>query len=464
MDGRYAPSPTGSLHLGNLRTALLAWLFARSAGSRFLMRVEDLDTGRVRPSTRRRAARRPRARSAWTGTGRSCASPSACERYDDAIAAPRRPRRWSTRAGARGAEIREAASAPHGALPEGAYPGTCRELTRRRARRARRERAAPPALRVRAGRRACQRSPTACAGAIDGVVDDFVVRRNDGAHAYNLAVVVDDAAAGRRGGRARRRPARDHAAPAPGSRARLGLPAPALRPRAARARRRRRAAGQAPRRRDARRPRCALGETPDDVRGALRARRVGLAAARRASRRMAELLASASTRSRSPTRSAARSAGVTVGARHRRPSSTRRDRRSRARATGRPRHRHRVHGRGPLPAAAVPRAGRASSRRRGEAERASRCSTRSTTALDPAPLAEVLADPEVEIVLHAGRQDVALLRRVWDDRRHEHLRHAGRRRLRRAARAARLRGAAARDARRAPAQDARASRAGTRGR
>ncbi len=46
--GRYAPSPTGPLHLGNLRTALLAWLFARSSGSRFVMRVEDVDTGRSR--------------------------------------------------------------------------------------------------------------------------------------------------------------------------------------------------------------------------------------------------------------------------------------------------------------------------------------------------------------------------------------------------------------------------------
>lgn len=47
-DGRFAPSPTGTLHLGNLRTALLAWLFARSAGARFLVRIEDLDVGRVR--------------------------------------------------------------------------------------------------------------------------------------------------------------------------------------------------------------------------------------------------------------------------------------------------------------------------------------------------------------------------------------------------------------------------------
>ena len=47
--GRYAPSPTAELHVGNLRTALLAWLFARSTGRRFLLRIEDLDTARVRP-------------------------------------------------------------------------------------------------------------------------------------------------------------------------------------------------------------------------------------------------------------------------------------------------------------------------------------------------------------------------------------------------------------------------------
>ena len=47
-DGRFAPSPTGTLHLGNLRTALLAWLFARSQDAGFLVRMEDLDTGRVR--------------------------------------------------------------------------------------------------------------------------------------------------------------------------------------------------------------------------------------------------------------------------------------------------------------------------------------------------------------------------------------------------------------------------------
>src|SRR3954451_2918456 len=54
MTGRFAPSPTGDLHLGNLRTALLAWLFARKRGSRFRMRVEDLDVGRVRPGIEER--------------------------------------------------------------------------------------------------------------------------------------------------------------------------------------------------------------------------------------------------------------------------------------------------------------------------------------------------------------------------------------------------------------------------
>jgi glutamyl-tRNA synthetase len=89
------------------------------------------------------------------------------------------------------AEIREAASAPHGELPEGAYPGTCRHLTEAERSR-RRADGRPPALRVRAtGERVA--FDDRLAGHIEGALDDFVVRRNDGAHAYNLAVVVDDA-------------------------------------------------------------------------------------------------------------------------------------------------------------------------------------------------------------------------------------------------------------------------------
>ena len=52
-DGRFAPSPSGPLHLGNLRTGLLAWLFARSQGARFLLRIEDLDPERSRPEHER---------------------------------------------------------------------------------------------------------------------------------------------------------------------------------------------------------------------------------------------------------------------------------------------------------------------------------------------------------------------------------------------------------------------------
>jgi glutamyl-tRNA synthetase len=92
------------------------------------------------------------------------------------------------------AEIRQAASAPHGALPGGAYPGTCRELTTRQ--RARRERdGRPPALRLRAGG-AVVAFTDRLLGEHRAAVDDLVVRRNDGAPAYNLAVVVDDTAQG----------------------------------------------------------------------------------------------------------------------------------------------------------------------------------------------------------------------------------------------------------------------------
>jgi len=96
---------------------------------------------------------------------------------------------WCTRA-----EIREAASAPHGARPEGHYPGTCRRLSA--VQRAEREASGrPPALRVNAGA-ATITFVDRLHGPQEGVVDDFVVRRNDGAFAYNLAVVVDDGAQG----------------------------------------------------------------------------------------------------------------------------------------------------------------------------------------------------------------------------------------------------------------------------
>jgi glutamyl-tRNA synthetase len=191
-DGRFAPSPTGTLHLGNLRTALLAWLFARSADARFLLRMEDLDTGRVRERFYDEQVRDLAALGIdWDGpvvrqSGR-------LGLYAEAIEALRADgliyECWCTRA-----EIREAASAPHGDLPEGSYPGTCLRLSEAE-RETRRASGRPPALRVRADA-ASVAFADRVAGPVSGVVDDFVVRRNDGAYAYNLAVVVDDAEQG----------------------------------------------------------------------------------------------------------------------------------------------------------------------------------------------------------------------------------------------------------------------------
>lgn len=189
LDGRFAPSPTGPLHLGNLRTALLAWLFARSAGARFLVRVEDLDRSRVRPGVEEAQLADLRSIGLdWDGPIVRQSERTAL--YEEAI----------TRLDAGGllypcyctrAEIRSAVSAPHGIPAADRYPGTCRDFTA--AERAKREaRGRPPALRVRA-EGALVSFEDRLLGHHEEVADDFVVRRNDGAPAYQLAVVVDDA-------------------------------------------------------------------------------------------------------------------------------------------------------------------------------------------------------------------------------------------------------------------------------
>lgn len=188
--GRFAPSPTAALHLGNLRTALLAWLFARSQRARFLMRVEDLDTGRARPEHEAQQLDDLAALGVdWDGavvrqSQRLAHYRAAIDRLD--VAGLLYPCYCTRR------EIRDAASAPHGPQSEGAYPGTCRDLTA--VQRADREHAGrPPALRLRTDG-AVMRFEDRLLGPVEGIVDDLVVRRNDGAPAYNLAVVVDDAA------------------------------------------------------------------------------------------------------------------------------------------------------------------------------------------------------------------------------------------------------------------------------
>jgi glutamyl-tRNA synthetase len=186
VNGRFAPSPTGVLHLGNLRTALLAWLFARSAGSSFVVRIEDLDTGRVRPGL----AETQLADMAAIGLdwdGPVWVQSERLAHYEAALASLPVYECFCTRA-----EIRESASAAHG--PVGVYPGTCRDLSEAE-RAVWRAAGRSPALRVRADA-AVVTFEDRVLGHQEGVVDDFVVRRNDGVFAYNLAVVVDDAAQG----------------------------------------------------------------------------------------------------------------------------------------------------------------------------------------------------------------------------------------------------------------------------
>lgn len=191
-DGRFAPSPTGPLHLGNLRTALLAWLFARSAEARFLVRMEDLDRSRVRPGVEEAQLADLRTLGLlWDGpvvrqSARIPLYEAAIQRLEaEGLLYPC----YCTRA-----EIRAAVSAPHGISAADRYPGTCRGLTA--VERAEREAAGrPPALRVRAeGVR--MSFEDRLLGLQEYETDDFVVRRNDGTPSYQLAVVVDDAKQG----------------------------------------------------------------------------------------------------------------------------------------------------------------------------------------------------------------------------------------------------------------------------
>lgn len=194
-DGRFAPSPTGDLHLGNLRTALVAWLFARSSGSRFLVRMEDLDRHQS-SAEHEQTQLEDLAALGIDWDGEVVRQSDRFELYDAAIAS-------LTEAGltypcyCTRREIREAVLAPHGEpTPEGAYPGTCRRLTAAE-RSGREAEGRPPATRLRVG---TDGGPPVMveviddlAGPLRAVVDDVVLRRNDGIAAYNLAVVVDDA-------------------------------------------------------------------------------------------------------------------------------------------------------------------------------------------------------------------------------------------------------------------------------
>lgn len=191
--GRYAPSPSGDLHFGNLRTAVLAWLFARRTGRDFYLRIEDIDSERSSAESAARQIEDLEALGLDFDPPATYQSDNG-ERYAAALATLDTYECYCTRR-----DIREAASAPH-ARP-GLYPGTCRDLTEaeREAKRAElAEQGRMPALRLRAGVTEWAVRDF-YAGEVVGPVDDVILRRGGnlnqaqaGDWAYNLAVVVDD--------------------------------------------------------------------------------------------------------------------------------------------------------------------------------------------------------------------------------------------------------------------------------
>lgn len=198
---RFAPSPTGRLHLGHAYSAMLAHDHARARGGTFLLRIEDIDPGRSRPEhvagiiedlewlglhydgqVLFQSARLPLYAAALERLkARGLAYPCFCTRSEIA------------------AEVAASASAPHG--PDGAlYPGTCRRLDRDEAKA--RMLMQPHAWRLDMGK-ALQSSPTLTWRDNGEVIEatpqlfgDVVLARKDAPTSYHLAVTVDDAAQG----------------------------------------------------------------------------------------------------------------------------------------------------------------------------------------------------------------------------------------------------------------------------
>src|SRR5262245_6965338 len=193
--GRLAPSPTGALHLGNARTFLLAWLSARARGGRVLLRIEDIDGLRVKADAAAAAIEDLR----WLGLDwdgevvvQSQRLPLYAQAAERLVAQGLAYPCVCTRR-----EVEDAASAPHeGAAGDGpVYPGTCRGKWRTRED-ASAATGRDAALRFRVDVATvpfADRFAGAQRGAIAG---DFVVQKRDGGPAYQLAVVVDDAAQG----------------------------------------------------------------------------------------------------------------------------------------------------------------------------------------------------------------------------------------------------------------------------
>ena len=198
--GRFAPSPSGRMHLGNVFSCLCAWLSARSQDGRVVLRIEDLDDRCKKPEV----AAQLIDDLAWLGLEWDEGPYYQHDRTDLYIEALKRldvmgltyPC-FCTRA-----EL-HAASAPHASDGTPIYQGTCRELSAAEV--AERSRLRPPATRLRVPSvdntasdviEFVDRTYGAQCEALATECGDFLVRRSDGVFAYQLAVVVDDAAMG----------------------------------------------------------------------------------------------------------------------------------------------------------------------------------------------------------------------------------------------------------------------------
>jgi glutamyl-Q tRNA(Asp) synthetase len=182
--GRFAPSPTGPLHMGSLIAALASWLDARAAGGRWLLRIEDLDRPRCVPGAVESILDALRALGlGWDGE--VVFQSARLDRYRAALERLRSHTYWC------GCSRREIADSSLGLATDGApiYPGTCRAGTTRARR----------ALRLKTSG-----EPIAFDDRVQGPqqqvlsrdIGDFVLCRADGLFAYQLAVVVDDAEQG----------------------------------------------------------------------------------------------------------------------------------------------------------------------------------------------------------------------------------------------------------------------------
>ena len=189
--GRFAPSPSGVMHFGNLRTAVAAYLFAKSSGREFLVRIEDIDTGRSRSDFAAQALEDLTALGLLSDE-RVVYQSQRHELYQAALEQLVKKglvyECYCSRA-----DIAAAASAPHG--KPGIYPGICRDLSdseRVEKRAALAAQGRKPALRLRAPQGVEYTVHDSLLGPLTGLLHDFVLRRTDGDWDYQLVVVVDD--------------------------------------------------------------------------------------------------------------------------------------------------------------------------------------------------------------------------------------------------------------------------------